>query len=79
MSSDRAMDEEDVLQRHSGELFSFRKKAVMPFTATWMDLETVTQANKPNQERQISHDITPLGSKKVTDEFIYKTETDSQT
>ena len=51
----------------------------MPFAATRMDLEIITQMNKSNRERQISYDITHLESKKNTNEFIYKTETVSQT
>ena len=51
----------------------------MPFAATRMDLEIITQMNKSNRERQISYDITHLESKKNTNEFIYKTETALQT
>ena len=62
-----------------GYYSAVKKKAIMPFAATWMGLEIITQMNKSNRERQISYDITYLESKKITNEFIYKTEADSQT
>ena len=53
----------------------------MPFAATWMDLE-ITRLSKVNQkekERE-SYGITYMRNlKRDANEFIYETETDSQT
>ena len=35
------MDEEDVIYIHNGILLSHKKNKIMPFTATWMELETL--------------------------------------
>ena len=33
------MDKEDVVHIYNGVLLSHKKNEIMPFTATWMDLE----------------------------------------
>ena len=58
---------------------AIQKNEIMPFIATWMDLEIIT-LHKLNRERQISYDITYMWIlKNDTNELIYKTETDSLT
>ena len=42
MSTDRRMNKEDAVYIYNGILLSHKKKnEIMPFTATWMDPETV--------------------------------------
>ena len=38
MSTDRGMDQEDVVHVYSGILLSHKNKEMMQFTATWMQL-----------------------------------------
>ena len=73
------MDKEDVVYIHTMEYYSAIKKGIMPFVATWMHLEIII-LNRSDRERQISHSITHVESKKKdTNELIYKTEVDLQT
>ena len=52
----------------------------MPFAATWVDLEMITLREISWAEKDKYHDILICGVlKNDTKEFIYKTETDSQT
>ena len=52
----------------------------MPFAATCMDLEIIILSEWSKSERQIPCDITDMWNLTYDpNEFIYKTETDSQT
>ena len=59
---------------------AIKKNKIMPFAATWMDLEIVILSEvKSDRERQIPYDITYMWTlKKGTSELIYKTEAESQ-
>ena len=67
MSINRAMDKEDVVHTDTGLLHSHKKNEIMPYAATWMDLEIVICDIKYMQNL-----------KKAANEFIYKTEIELQ-
>ena len=56
-----------------------KKNEIMPFAATWMDLEIMWSMS--DRERQISYNITYRWNLKTngTNELMYKTEIDPQT
>ena len=78
MSIDRWMHKEDV---YNGILLSHKKNKIMPFVATWIQLEIIIlKWSKSERERQTPNDITYMWNLKYgKNEPIYKTETDSQT
>ena len=43
MSIDRGVDQEDVVHIHNG-ILAIKRKEIMAFAATWMDLETIMLA-----------------------------------
>ena len=56
---------------------AIKKNEIMPFAATWMDFEIIILSEVSQRERQISYITYMWYLKYDTDEFIYKTETDS--
>ena len=64
---------------YNGILLSHKKNEIMPFVATWLDLE-VTILSKSEGERQIPYGITYRWNLKYdAQELICETEKDSQT
>ena len=72
------MDKEDVVHIYNGILLSHKKEWN---NAVCSNMDGPRDyPSKSDRERQISYDITYMWNlKNNTDEFIYKTETDSQT
>ena len=52
MSNDRGMDKEDVVLMYTMEYYSSMKNEMIPFAATWMDLEIII-LSKTNRKKQI--------------------------
>ena len=50
MSIDSGIDKEDVVHIYNGILFSHKKNKIMPFAATWMQLE-ITILNEVSQKK----------------------------
>ena len=81
------MDKEDVVHIYNTYLYTYthnemliiKKNEIMPFAATWMDLEIVI-LNETSQTKTnpICYHLC-VESKNDTHEFIYKTQTDSRT
>ena len=82
MSIDKGMDKEDVVHIYNVILLSHKKKnEIMPFAATWMDLEIIIVSELSQTEKDKYHMISLICGiqKNDTNELIYKIETDSQT
>ena len=60
------MEIEDRIHRyiHNGILLSHEKNEILPFTATWMDLEGIMPSETSQRERQILYDITYMWHRK---------------
>ena len=50
MPINREMDGEDVVHIYNG-LLAIRRNKIVPFAATWMDLETVIQSEVSQKEK----------------------------
>ena len=50
------MDKEDVVHIYNGMLLSYKKNEIMPFRATWRDLEIIIL----NEANQTENSITSL-------------------
>ena len=59
---------------------AIKKNEIMPFAATWMDLEIIILSNISQTEKDIPYNITYMWNLKYnTSEHTYERETDSQT
>ena len=50
------MDKEDVVHIHNGILLSHKKNEMMPYVATWMDLQMIIEVQSVDKERHLSYD-----------------------
>ena len=55
MSIDRGLDSEDVVYIHNGILLSHKKNKIMPFAATWMELEILILSEVSQKEKDKYH------------------------
>ena len=51
------MDKEDVVHIYNGILLSHTKNEIMPFAATWMDLEIIILSEVSQKEKDKYHMI----------------------
>ena len=51
------MDKEDVVPIYNGILLSHKKNKIMPFVATWMELEIITLNEVSHKEKDKYHMI----------------------
>jgi len=51
------LDQEDVVYIHNGILLSHKKNKIMPFAATWMELETLILNEVSQKEKDKYHMI----------------------
>ena len=52
---------------------------MMPFAATWMDMQMIIKVKSVDRERQLSYDTANMQTlKSVKHELIHKIETDTQ-
>ena len=73
------MDKEDVVY-NNGILVSHKQNEIMPFAATWMDLEIIILSEISQKEKEKYMILLICGIlKNGTNELIYKIETDAQT
>ena len=77
MSIDKGLDKEDMVRIHNGMLLNHKKNEIMPFAATWMDLDIIILSKVNQRERKRSYDITVMWNLNYDiHELIYKAETD---
>ena len=71
------MDKEDTIHIRTMEYYlAIKKKEIMPFAATWMDLEIIILSEVSQTDRETPYDITYMWTLKYdTNELIYETET----
>ena len=74
------MDKDDVVHTYNGILLSHKKKEIMIFAATWMNLEIIilSEANQ-TKTNMIRYCLYIESTKNDTNEVIYKTENNKPT
>ena len=54
------MDKEEVVHIYNGILLSHKKNEIMPFIATWMDLEIIILSEISQEEKDKYHMVSPI-------------------
>ena len=54
------MDKEDVVHICNGIVLSHKKNKIMPFIATWMDLEIIILSEISQEEKDKYHMVSPI-------------------
>lgn len=62
------MDEEDVMQRHSGISRSRSKDGILPLATTWVDLDSIMLSEISQAEKNKYHMISLYVDSKKTNE-----------
>ena len=57
------MDKQDVVHIYNGILLSHKKNEILPFAATWIQLEIIILSEVSQKEKDKYHDITYMESK----------------
>ena len=52
MSTDRGMGKEDVVHMYNGILLNHQKNEIMPFAATWTQLEMILPSEVSQKEKE---------------------------
>ena len=79
MSTDREVDKEDMVYAYNGILLSHKKNEIMPFVATWIDLEIIILSEVSQAENDKYHMILLVCGTPKNDTIELQTVTDSQT
>ena len=72
------MDKEDEVHLYNGMYSAIKRKEILPFTATWMDLEGIMLSEISQTDKDKYHMISLICGIKNTNEQTNKTEIDSE-
>ena len=61
----KGIDKEDVIHIHNGILLTHKKEKIMPFAATWMDLESVILSEVRQTEEGKCHMVSHMCNLKI--------------
>jgi len=78
MSIGREMDKQDVVCMYNGILLSHKNNEIVPFAATWMDLEIIILSEVSQTEKDIYHITYICKLKYGTNKLNQELETNSQ-
>ena len=60
VSISRWVDKTAVVHLHNGILLDCKKKKILPFVITWMDLENIMLSEISQSDKQITYDFTDV-------------------
>ena len=71
MSVSSWVDEEDVVRTYNGILFGHKKNYIMPFVATWTDLDIIILSEVSQTKTNVMWYLLHVESKKKKIEWTY--------